>query len=452
MKDNGISDFILFKGYIQHGMHAAPISFRARVGGDGQVEFEFDTMSICEENRFITEFWEGTSRELGLFVLSGSSDDTCQFHTQDLSFTSLNENWNKDSSRTIKIIGGCTQASFRRKLIEPRLEPEISIRLKGFQNFGPLIAECPLGMIKMVGETTIENPNMLTGQITIKPKFPPASIAVWRSSVDKLLDHIVRVMSLASAVVLHAPVTEYYIGDEVEIVAWSQTRQAAASMRTIHYLHQQPFFSAAVRSHFHPPFEAKNLFYAIEWFAMDATYNEVRLLNAMTVLENLVAANLFDDDSLIRPKKEFEKTRRALRKTIKECLERWPTSDNLLVAEVTAELNEKLGDLNRRSILTKLKILADRWAVPLDGISQDQIKSAKRARDLIVHRGHYYDNEKDDENNSGEELWSHVVIVREVVIRFLFTAIDYKGHYISFVGGMHHTEFPPNQRSALRSV
>ena len=96
-----------------------------------------------------------------------------------------------------------------------------------------------------------------------------------------------------------------------------------------------------------------------------------------------------------------------------------------------------LQNLNRQSIVQKLYILAKRWAVPLDGISRKQIKTAKDARDSIVHRGHY---DKDGSN----ELWEHVTVEREIVIRFLFTAIGYQGRYISHLGGFHHAQFPPN--------
>jgi len=37
-------------------------------------------------------------------------------------------------------------------------------------------------------------------------------------------------------------------------------------------------FAAAVTSFFSPPFDAKNLWMALEWIAMEASYNEVRLV------------------------------------------------------------------------------------------------------------------------------------------------------------------------------
>jgi hypothetical protein len=282
----------------------------------------------------------------------------------------------------------------------------------------------------------------LTGILQIRATSAPPDYAKWREAVDKLFEHIRRVMSFASAVVLHSPIFEYYDGPEVEVVAWSQTTQARASMRTVHYLDQHTIFEAAVNSYFTPPIPVKNLFYAIEWFAMDASYNEVRLVNSMTVLENLVASNLSEDDELILEKKNFKKTRAVLKIVIRLCIQKWDASEEAKAEEVVAELDERLGDLNRRSIFKKMMILVDRWSVPLDGIEESQLKAAKRARDLIVHMGSYGPGKSDD-------LWDHVTIIRELVVRFLLTAIGFKGRYISFVGGMHHAVFPPAKQKDI---
>lgn len=434
MQDKGLEEYMQFTGEIGSGGHAYGLTFRARIRDDGEIEFDFGTLPICDENRFVRDQWQGNAKSFAEFALKGVANDGTSFHTPDLIFTSLKESWNKDSGRRMNPQGECSTGTFRRPLASTVNEPLLRMRLKGFRNFGPLSATCPLGTVQMAGEQTVENPNVLTGEVLVRSDHCPSDPEAWRAEADKLLDHVRRVMSLASAVVLHAPITEYFFGDEAEVVAWSQTVQSASAMRTVHYLEQKGIFSAAVASHFAPPFEVKNIYHAIEWFAMDATYNEVKLINAMTVLENLVASNLNDSESFIRPEKEFEKTRRALRITIRGCIEKWGTEDSALAVEIVRELNERLGDLNRRSLLTKLRVLVQQWSIPLDGISDEQITRAKRARDHIVHTGRYEDD---------GELWDHVSVIREIVVRFLFAAIGYSGNYISFVGGMHHAFFPP---------
>jgi hypothetical protein len=191
-----------------------------------------------------------------------------------------------------------------------------------------------------------------------------------------------------------------------------------------------------VRSYFSPSIVVKHLFFAIEWFAMEGSYNEIRLVNAMTALENLIDSNVEPGEALILPRAQFEKTRRVLLSVIRTCLGKWAAA---LAHDASLELNEKLADLNRRSLLRKLELLAARWKVPLDGIDPASLKAAKQARDKVVHRGQYYEDAKETD----ADLWTHVTIIREVAVRFLFTAIGYEGRYISHVGGYHDAVFPP---------
>src|SRR3990167_1444395 len=64
---------------------------------------------------------------------------------------------------------------------------------------------------------------------------------------------------------------------------------------------------------------------------------------------------------------------------------------------------QKFDQLNSKCCLgmvamvgkSSIDILAARWSVPINGIGEDKIKAAKKARDHIVHRGHYYDDGKE---------------------------------------------------------
>jgi hypothetical protein len=439
MQDKGLSEFKSFMGNLRAGSDTVPITFRARIDVAGEVEFDFDAIVLTKESSFINKWWDGKGSCTSYFTLSGQADDGTEFKTEDLRFNTLRKESSEKTGSRMNPVGGCLQAEFRRKLAEPAANPTLRMHVKGFQNYGQLSSICRLGMVAMVGEMSIDNPDAITGHIAVQSDNEPADLTAWHVEANKLLEHIRRVMSFASASALRGPIIEFFAGDELKVVALSQTRQTSAPFRTFHPLNQQPVFDAAVNSFFNPPFEVKNLFFAIEWFAMEATYNEVRLVNAMTALENLVASNLGDNDALIQPEKEFEKTSRVLRKVLRRCVDKWSSEKAERADEVVKELNERLADLNRRSILRKLMTLARRWSVPLDGIVEDKIKAAKQARDRIVHRGHYYDDDKE----GSDDLWQHVTVVREIVVRFLLTAIGYHGGYISYIGGCHDAQFPP---------
>ncbi|MGB7510655.1 MAG: hypothetical protein WBP54_05110 [Pelodictyon phaeoclathratiforme] len=429
-----------FSGTLEASGYSTPITFSASISHAGKIIFDFGVIPLIQENAYILKLFHKESIKSENFTLSGTSEDGTEFTTKDLYFTCLNDSWSKEAGSLMRPVGECQSAELLCTLDEISPKPLLRIRLKGFQNFHRLKATCRLGLIDMGGASSIDDPDTVTGAIEIRPEIKPVDLATWHDEADKLLEHIRRLMSVASAATLQVPIIEYIVENKCEITVFSQSRHAPSSMDVIHFLDQQPFFEAAVKSFFEPPIRVKNLFFAIEWFSMDPSYSEVRLVNAMTALENLVDSHLADSDALIRPKGEFNKTRRVLRQVIKQCIEKWSDEDSETVGEAVKNLNEKLADLNRRSIFEKIKRLAELWSVPLDGISDKQIQSAKGARDLIVHRGNYYEEGED----KSDDLWEHVTVIREIVVRFFLTAINFKGSYCSYLGGYHITQFPPD--------
>lgn len=441
MKDKGLSEFNSFVGHLQVNGSTLKLTFLVRIDPAGEVEFDFGTIALTSETKFIMDFWHNTGAKVKCYSLSGKSADGIEFNTDNLYFNNLGHNSSKASGSCMSPKGRCSSAKFHRNLPEPISMPIIRMRVKGFRNFQQLESKCYLGTITMGGKNPIEKPDTITGYIAVFSDNEPSDLSAWRTESDKLLEHVRRVMSFASAAMLQVPIIEYFSDNSLEIQALSQVSQTSATMRTIHFLNQQPVFDSAVLSFFNPPIKVKNLFFAIEWFSMNSTDNEVRLVNAMTALENIIASNFIGTDVEIQPPKVFEKTRKILRKVIKECVEKWGPEETEKAKEVLEEMNERLADLNRRSILKKFKILADHWSIPLNGISIDDFRAVKRARDRIVHRGHYYE----EEQGETVDLWQHVTVVREIVVRILLTAIGYKGSYCSYLGGYHEAQFPPQE-------
>ena len=446
MGNQDLMEIKSFSGTLEASGYSTPVIFSASISHSGKIIFDFGIIPLTQETAYIQQLFHEESPKFEAFTLSGTSDDGTEFKTKDLYFTCLNDSWSKEAGSLMRPDGNCRCTDLYRTLDEISPKPLLRIRLKGFQNFHRLKATCRLGLIEMAGASSIDDRDTVTGAIEIRPEIKPVDLATWHDEADKLLEHIRRLMSVASAATLQVPIIEYIVENKFEITVFSQSRHAPSSMDVIHFLDQQPFFEAAVKSFFEPPIAVKNLFFAIEWFSMDSSYSEVRLVNAMTALENLVDSNLADSDVLIRPKGEFKKTRKVLRQVIEQCVKKWSADDLKNVGEAVKALNEKLSDLNRRSIFEKIKRLAELWSVPLDGISDEQIKFAKAARDLIVHRGNYYEEGKDQ----GDNLWEHVTVIREIVVRFFLTAINFKGSYCSYLGGYHITQFPP-QASELNS-
>jgi hypothetical protein len=430
-----LAEFKSFSGSLSQGEYSLHLTISVGIDPAGEVEFRFDPIVLSDETKFIWLSWYEKTSEFRYFSFAGVAADGAQFRTDHLHFTSLGKTSDASGTR-MALEARCRKSELRYKLDKPAEFPVLRVRLKGFENLGSLHGECRLGRLAMSGQHSVDDKNVVTGFVIVQSLSVPDNVAVWRAEAEQLLEHIRRVMSLAAASLLQAPIFEFYCGNDAEVLTWSQMPQERSTFRIVHFLAQEAIFDAAVRSFFNPPVAVKHLFFAIEWFSMDAGYTEVRLVAAMTALENLIDANAQDEEAFIQPSKLFEKTRGALRKVIRTCLEKWSPNDS---DRLLKELNEKLTDLNRRPLLAKLALLAKRWGVPLEDISPASLQSAKKARDKIVHRGQYYEDAKETD----ADLWTHVTVVREVAARFFLTAIGYKGRYISYIGGHHDVDFPP---------
>jgi len=429
-----------YLGQLQLNGQSMPISFSVRLSQAGEVEFEFAEIPLTKESKFLIDNHYTAKAYFTNYTLTGLSADGKKFSTDDLIFKNLGDSWTSQSGSLMKPSGVCSQAKINHKISEPVELPLIRMRLKDFQNFRQLRRQCKLGTVTVDGtDQAIAESDTITGYICIAADSKPADLSEWRAESEKLLEHIRQLLSFTSGCAVRAPIMEFFTGDECEVTTLTQIGQSLPKLQTVNYMNQQPILNAAVTSFFSPPVNIRNLYFAIEWFSMDATHNEVRLLNAMTALENLVASNLDDERAQILPVKDFEKIRKTLRQIIKKCTAKWSSAEEQKKSEVVVDLNEKLIDLNRRAIFQKIKALAAQWAVPLAGISDEQIKAAKQARDRIIHRGHYYE----DDNNGQVDLWEHVTVARELIVRFLLTVIGYKGKYTTYIAGHNSVDFPP---------
>ena len=100
---------------------------------------------------------------------------------------------------------------------------------------------------------------------------------------------------------------------------------------------------------------------------------------------------------------------------------------------------DKLEDLNRRPLKDKILLLALRWDVPMDGVSQEALAAAKRALDYILHRGRYEPPE-----GSESDLIDHARLARELVVRFVLAALEFEGTYASPLTGERARLFRPS--------
>jgi hypothetical protein len=428
-----------FTGTLSKGDDQIELTFSVQVETSGEAFISFNRFPLDASTKFILDNFNNSGTYFEKFSLSGISGDSTTFTCDDVIFTSL-ENMHSEAFRSICPVVHYSLA----KIILPCediIQPVLSWKLKGFQSFRALLAETELGTVEISGAKDSDGKNELSGHIKVVAPSNEKNLLVWRKSANDLCNHLRHVMSFAANADLASPITEFANQGQIEFELFSCGKQRKSVWPPFAWLDLQNIFQCAVRSYFQPVFEVKNLIFAIQWFNMHGTYREANLISAMTVLENLIDSNLSEEDRLLLSHKKYEILRKKLSNVVKEEAKSWAPADPVVQQQFVIELNNRFSDLQRKSLLDKLYLLAGRWGVQLDDIDRQKIGYAKAARDQVVHRGLYMPG-----NNINGDLHDHVLTVRELVVRFILTALDFEGSYLSYVEGQHSREFRKGTR------
>jgi hypothetical protein len=410
-----------------------PINFQAHLDRSGEAVFDLGSLSLSKETTFITEAWHKRDADLAYFRLTGESADGVRLVTDHLYFNSVGTKSSAEGA-FLSFAAHSADVTLRRSV--PTLDnPLLTLWLRSFRCFPAVNTACPLGSVVAQGDVTQQDADKLTGHLSLQAKEVPGDLKQWRSDAEKLLDHVRRVLSFAEGTILADPVLEFRCGDVLEVNVKSRTVHDGARLPATHMLDRQAIFEAGTRSYFKPPFPVENLWMALEWIAMPATYNEVHLLNAMTALENLVASNTRDIAELFD-----EQAFKGINDMLSAAITAHVTNAGLLKdhPKLLEEVIPKLQELRRRSLKRRLDVLLERWSVPMDGITNKMIRAAIDARNGIVHEGRYRQQGKNQQS-----LWDQVTLVREIVTRITFRALGFHGRYVSHLGGYHEAVFPP---------
>lgn len=423
-----------FSGFLSAGARSQNVEFLARIDEDGEVRLDFDGMVAGSQSFFIRELWKSSIPDPFEFNLQGIAADDTSFITDSLNLTSVRVE-RSEASYMLKVQGFCSEVRIKTSGKKP-IGPVAKLLVSGFQTSAPLEAHCSLGAVRFFAPVSLKNlssANAMSGQLQIEGGPDVANVQAWRMEVEKLFDHVLNIMSFASGTALRAPVFEFIDGGEVELVTLSQVKQEPPHLPPFSRRDLAAIFGRAVETHFNAPFAAEKIHHAIGWYCVSSPHDEVNLVTAMTVLESLISANLSDEDTQVQNKADFEKLRKKISTVAKDHFENI-SNDPKVRHQLVAELNEKLSDLNRRTLKQKLDMLAAQSGMSMDGISDEQIKGAKRARDRVVHRGFY-------ESPDPDELWEHMLVARELVTRLILTVLEYEGTYRSYIGGFKDQMF-----------
>lgn len=425
-----------FSGTLSFNGKSLELEFSVYIEISGEAVLLLPSIPLNKETKFISDGFYNIGPEFNKFSLNGTSPDGVTLKSNEVIFTSLNNHFSGISS-AIRPSADYESATITMPS-EAEDTPILCWKIKGFRSFSPLSFETELGTVEMIGGRDANGRNEVSGHIKVISSSPLEGVESWLTKATSLCNHLLHVMSFAENAKLACPIAKFFYRGKVEVELYSCGEQQKSVFPPIHWMSLNDIFRCAIKNYFAPQFEVKNLYFAIQWFNIHSSYREANLISSMTVLENLIDSNLTDQDCLLFTNKQFNNLRRKLSCTAKEQIREW-TDDESTQNKLISDVNEKFSDLKRRSLIDKINILATRWGVKFDDIAPEKINGAKSARDQVVHRGYYT-----SKANMTGDLHDHVLLVREIVVRFILTALNFEGRYKSYVSGQKSLEFRKN--------
>lgn len=431
-----------FKGELKQGNLTAEVTFFVALEPDGELSFRFEPITRTDAAFAMEQDWSRQRRETQRFELTGQTENGISFASYNLVITTFGFGFDKLQPGFYYVPRAkYSTAEIRIPLNAPVERAIHRMLLKGAEGFYESTGSTAFGDVVMTGADKPDDHDRVLGEITVLAPGDISDGEAWRHDTKRLMLHVRSVMSFASSVTLRSPVSEFQCGQLSILSFRSQIAQQRPSMRNIRHLDLQPIFDAALRSFESPPIKVIDLPLAIEWLAFENSYKEVRLMSTMTALENLIDANLDRKEKQVMRRKPFGRLKSEAKDALAPLITAFAAREKLdpdACDELVSSLDERLAEFNRRSLRNKIRLLAARWGVPLVDIGDARIDAGVRARNFIVHTGRL-----PEPGEAQPDLWEHFTVMREVMVRFVLTALGFKGRYVTWLDGVRDADFPP---------
>lgn len=304
----------------------------------------------------------------------------------------------------------------------------------GMTGYNPVSVESPIGKVTQVGVAKIDNYNSLNGTIVIEGPLTPVATERWLADCNRLASRILDMFSFAQGRLIRWSVRQVQEGDHVLESEFNGPNSSGVPISPVFPHEYGMVLNLAVNRYTQELCDHISLPTAVEWYVHHPHYAELQLTSVVTALEHLISKDkygkrgprLVSDERFSPIRAEFERILDAIK----------PDSDE--EAEQIKVMKKKVSELNTSTLLDKITRYLSHHAVPMSGLTTEEVLAAVKARNDIVHRGQY------DFKKSEIRLYRHVSFLRELVTRVFLTLLKYEGNYYSYLGGLHTAVFPPS--------
>jgi len=411
-----------FIGDIVIGSQRMAVSLTASASASGRLALDVEPISVSGSSGSALELMRSISRPgntINEFGLECESSDGKRLTSDRAYLAGYNHN-----SEGLHIQLRTAEAHLGMTGHETHDRPALCFSLLGFECYPPAHAVVELGSVVARGATRSAATNEITGTITVQASDKSASTD-WRQQAERLLTHLGLVLGFARGAPLPVPITEFYEGDHVDVTFYEAGGGHPSEMPPLSHLNLGPIVTTAVAhvdvvDAYRETFET-----AIGWLLVPTKYDEVRFLTGMTALESLASRFLGKSQSSILGTSAFKRFAKQVIAFVDE--------QEYLEDTVRKAVKEKIPELNRRSFSYKIDAVFERWNISRTLIDDKVLARLVRLRNSIVHQGGA---------SESEDLWSSILVVREILVRFVLAMLQFDGIYQCYIGGRHMRRFP----------
>ncbi|MDQ0465583.1 hypothetical protein QO010_003372 [Caulobacter ginsengisoli] len=417
-----------FEGTVSKDEVSVSVAFSAEVNARGELKLVFDPLPHTNETfalrRGLSRGEEVTFWSLNATGPEGESLSSDSFH---LTGYSSRTGENGDD---LTIQGTCSEVEIVQELSEPSPFPQFRWTFRRFRTFSRLGHPIEGGTLYAGGAApNPEDGQLITGFIAIQSDQAEVE-PEWWTKIEARADHVRRVLSLASGVYLRSYMEDRLEGTTHRLRVFSLSKAPEPFLAPFHFLNLEPIFKSACTSSAEVCARFLELDPALRWLLSPAHYDESRLLGAMTALENIVEQAY--------PAKEFPLVKRG-------AFDRFAKAVRALIREhdLPEPVLSKVPELNRASFIDKVQRYVDEHGIVVADFPHGGLEPVIKARNAVVHTGIYFNDEP------GEiDIWDHILVARELVIRILLNALEFEGNYFSALHGDEQLRFPSCRRLA----
>lgn len=403
-----------FEGTLTRNGMSISVSFDVAIDNRGVLQLSVDPLPISAHS-ITSDFWQHQRRVANLNLV-GQAANGSMFSSDRFFFTSYSH------STQLCVGGTCSDATLEIPLSSSVEKPQLIWRVRQLRTFRHLERQTSHGTIVAAGAEPGDDRQALTGWIAIEA--PGGVDQSWWATADHLVEHVGRIMSLASGTYLRPYIEQRLEGASNRIRVLRRSNTADPFMPPFHFLNLESILQYACNTYPDKYQRMRNLDGALQWLLAPAHYDEGRLVSAMTALENIVNADP-GSNSAIMKNGAFKKIAKIVRELLKE-------------NGAPALMLSKVPELNRLALADSLSSYINKYSIVVDDFPENSMQALIKARNNIIHKGYYFDDDIAEQT----DIWNHIIVARELATRILLSALGFKGNYFSHLHNDRQLSFP----------